>query len=99
MCTHSIQMSYIASRRKLCILISVRVLWTTQSLFRGTFLSLSPYMYFSNKCTASIPSKYISVGNESQSNNTYGHLIPLHNHRDLVEKSCCMDVTYLKGML
>lgn len=34
----------------------------------------------------SIPGKYISGGNESQSSNTCGHLIPLHNHSDLVEK-------------
>ena len=92
-------MSYIASCQKLCIFINVKVLWTTQSLFQGKFLSLSPYIYFSNKCTASVPSKYISGGNESQSSNAYGHLIPLHNHSDLVEKSCRMDVTYLQGML
>jgi hypothetical protein len=44
---------------------------------------------------ASIPSKYIFRGNESQLNDTPGHLIPLHNHSDLVEKSGCVDITYL----
>lgn len=92
-------MSYIASCQKLCVYISVKILRTTQSLFQVTFSSLNPHIYFSNKCTASIPSKYISGGNGSQSSNTYGHLIPLHNHSDLVEKSCCMDITYLIGML
>lgn len=64
------------------------------------FIHKPEYIYvFSNKCTASIPSKYIFRGNESQFNNTHGHLIPLHNHSDLVEESCCMDIAYLIGML
>lgn len=84
---------------ELCICINVRILWTTQSFFQVKSLSLNPYIYISHKYTASIPSKYISGGNESQFHNTCGHLIPLHNHSDLAEKSCCMDVTYLIGRL